>query len=174
MRARLVLLVLAVVAATVRGDGPPRVPEDGVRTTPPAPDPQLPIGSARPDQGGLFIGGDYFFGGLGGCRHEAGRLFGDGSFVKRSLGGPPRTTSDTYQWPIWESECVRYSAAVGTEAGACGEWYLGHGLAARLEFLGPRPRFCAAVEWYPLEGVRLRWGLDLLRWQCYCSWGLAF
>jgi hypothetical protein len=176
MRARLVLLALvAVAAAAVRADGPPRRPDDRVRMEREAAEPPpIRVGNTQPDQGGLFVGGDYFSGSLYRCRYEAGWRFGDGSSVRGSLGGAPVTTGVTYQRPVWETECARCSLVLGTECGSCSEWYLGHGLAARFEFLVPRPMVRAGIDWYPAEGVQLRFGLDLLPGRRYWGWELSF
>jgi hypothetical protein len=177
MRARLVLLTLAAVAAAaVRADGPPRPPDDRVRMEREVPDPlrPIPVDYVQPDQSGLLVGGDYFSGGLSGCRYEAGWRFSDGSFVKGNLGGPPGASSVTYQRPVWETECTRCSAVVGTECGCCSEWYLGHGFAVQHEILVPRSLLRACIIWYPAEGVQLRFGLDLLQGRRYWGWGLSF
>jgi hypothetical protein len=177
MRARLVLLVLvAVGSVAVRADGPPRRQDDRVRMEQEAPDPPLPTAFeyVSPDQGALLLGGDYFSGGLWRCRYEAGWRFSDGSSVKGSLGGAPVTSSVTYQRPVSETECTRYSVVVGTECGFCSEWYLGHGFAVQHEILVPRSLLRACVIWYPAEGVQLRFGLDLLPGRRYWGWGLSF
>jgi hypothetical protein len=180
MRARLVLLVLvAVAAAAVRADGPPRRPDDRVRIKRKAlellpPPPGLPPGNVQPDPGWLFVGGDYFSGGLGGCRFEAGWRWLGGYSVTGSLGGPPGTSSATYQWPVWEAECTRCSAVVGTECGCCSEWAFGHGFVVQHEFLVPRPQLRACIMWFPAPFVHLRFGLDLLQWRRYWGWELSF
>jgi hypothetical protein len=177
MRSRLVFLTLAAVAAAaVRADGPSRPPEDRVRVQREAPDPLPPVPgvNTQPDVGCLFVGGNHFRGGLGGCRYEAGWRFADGSSVKGSLGGPPGASAATYQRPVWETEWARCSAVVGAECGCCSEWYLGHGFAVQHEVLVPRPLLRASVVWYPAEGVELRFGLDLLRGRRYWGWGLSF
>jgi hypothetical protein len=177
MRACLVLLVLvAAGSVAVRADGPPRVPSDHVRLGPavPAPPPSPPPANVLLLDGDLIIGGDYSFGGLGGCRHEAGWKFSDDSLVKGSLGRSPGACSVTCEWPVWETEWTRYSAVVGMESGFCGEWYLGHDCAARCEFLTLRRRLRAGVDWYPLfDRARLSFGIDLWRGGGYFNWGLA-
>jgi hypothetical protein len=176
MRARLVLLALVAVASVaVRADGPARVPDDRVRVGREAadPPPPIPLGNVQPDRSGLFLGGDYFPGGLCRCRYEAGWQLRDGSSVKAGLGVPPETSRATYQRPVWETEWSRFSAVVGTECGCCNEWYLGHGLALTHEFLVPRPLLRACVVWYPAEGVQLRFGLELLQGRRFWGFGLS-
>jgi hypothetical protein len=170
------LTLAAVAAAAVQADGPPRVPADEVRKGPALPDapPSPPLANVPHPDGGLIVSGDYSCGGLGGCRHEAGWKFSDGSLVKGSLGRSPGACGVTFEWPVWETECTRYSAVVGMGRGFRGEWYLGHGFAARCEFLTLSRCLRAGIDWYPVwDRTQLSCGIDLWRGGAYFNWGLA-
>jgi hypothetical protein len=69
---------------------------------------------------------------------------------------------------IQESETWCCYAFIGSlSAGLGSEWYLGHGLAAGVESEFSRCRFALVVSlnWYPIEGVQLSAGLDVLHYQ---------
>jgi hypothetical protein len=76
----------------------------------------------------------------------------------------------TFTQTVFEDERYRISYVVGTQAGMRGEWSLGNAFMARLDLRGPIPHGRISLDWYPVDGVSLSLGLDLVRMQVHAEW----
>jgi hypothetical protein len=76
----------------------------------------------------------------------------------------------TLRQAVFQDECYRIAYVVGTQAGICGECYLGWGFGARLDLRAPVPHARISLDWYPFEGVSLSLGLDLVRMRLHSEW----
>ena len=124
----------------------------------------LPIGSNRPETGGLHVVGGSSVGTGAASSWGYGWEFADGSLIEIASNGT------TYRRAYFETETYRIMLFAGSSLGACQEWYLGKGLVASLDLgIGANT---AALIWYPTESFRLSLQLDPLRGRLGWGWRL--
>ena len=125
------------------------------------PQPTIPIGSTRPEDGGL-----YFYGGsLIGSRTRnwlgCGWTFANGCSIEVASNGA------TYRRPYFETEVYRFSVFAGTDLGVRQERYLGYGLVSALDLGLGTSTF--SLVWFPTDFMSFSFDLDPLR--CQFAWG---
>jgi hypothetical protein len=121
----------------------------------------LPIPSEASADAGPFIGGGSW--GVGGIRFQDGSvlILGDGTW--------PYQFGLTYSHLVYQSGCFRSSLFTGARVGMTCEYYLGDGLSARLD-LGAPFLARASLDWYPVRGIHLSMGYDLLLGRLQGGW----
>jgi hypothetical protein len=120
-----------------------------------------PILNGAPTDAGPFIGG--------GCWSGGGILFQDGSLLTLGDGIWPHQLGVTYSRLVYQSDCFRSSLFGGTSVGVTCEYWLGHGLSARVDLGAP---FLArsTLDWYPVRGIHLSMGYDLMLGRLQGGW----
>jgi hypothetical protein len=135
--------------------------------------PILPLYSSRPEEGGFWIAGGSNPAFSGGSWWRIGYRFASGDDLD-VLVTFSRFPAISYRRTFHETECFRASAVAGTRGGWITEYYLGSGFAALLDVgrVTRSPRIM--LVHYPIEGVNLSVGFDLLGFKPCYEWGLFF
>lgn len=122
-----------------------------------------PFYESQPETGGLFI--------FGGSRWGGGWKFADGSAITGCWDRSARVPEFTYRKTIYDTEYTRASVTFGTRIGLVHEWYLGWGIASRLDVSCSRSPVQLELDWFPVETVALTIGFDPLhgRWSWFWS-----
>jgi hypothetical protein len=136
---------------------------EGMATGYALPEPNLPfpVQGTHPDLGGFILG--HHFGGLRGSSWQCGWKRNDGSCLLlcwKSLG---QLIDVSFIEPYYQTEYFRGSLIWGRRCGSVYEWYLGNGIAARLDLGGFAGPMRIALAWYPTQGTALELGWDLGR-----------
>jgi hypothetical protein len=124
------------------------------------------------EDGGVYVAGGSASGFFGAGWWRIGYRFASGDSLDVLLASHRRATI-AHTHNLHETECFRAAVVSGTHGGGIIECYLGQGFAVRLD-LGTVPCPRLVLIHYPIEGVQLGIGFDLLRLTPCHEWALIF
>jgi hypothetical protein len=105
---------------------------------------------------------------LGGSRHGI-RLISRDGWTFEFTAARDEGVNILHRRAIQDTETFRRYLVVGSTFGVENDWYLGHGVAVRLDLgIGlPLPgsilKSAVRLAWYPMEALRIEIGYDLFR-----------